>query len=230
MLLTDYLLAGAAAVCCGLDRTAAGQFMISRPIVAGPLTGWLLGEPMTGLQAGALVELLWLGRLPIGAAIPQDDTQVAAGGVTVAVTMGNLLELAGLPLVILSVLIAVPLGKSGQLFERLARNRNRLLLQRAEEAIAAGDHRAIEGCHRRGLVHFALASAATFAAIVSLDSLLLYLLAPLLLDPVTDMANWLRLGFILVGTAVILGTVNVSRARSLFAASFATAFLMLWLL
>jgi PTS system mannose-specific IIC component len=204
--------------------------MISRPIVAGPLTGCLLGEPQVGLQAGALVELLWLGRLPVGAAIPPDDTQVAAGAVAMAVTAGTATQLSGLPLVLLAVLIAVPLGKSGQFFERLARNRNRFLLQRAELAAASGCIEEIERSHRQGLLHAALASLATFTVILAVGSAVLRLLAPLLAVPVGESANWLLLGFIVVGTAVILGTINVSRAMTLFAASFATAFLMLWLL
>ncbi|MEZ4485509.1 MAG: PTS sugar transporter subunit IIC [Syntrophotaleaceae bacterium] len=75
----------AVAIICGLDRTAAGQFMLCRPIVAAPLTGWLLGEASIGLQVGAMLELLWLGRLPVGAAIPPDDSQVAVGCTFLAV-------------------------------------------------------------------------------------------------------------------------------------------------
>ena len=53
---------------CGLDRVAILQIMISRPIVAAPLTALLLGDPLIGLQIGVMVELLWLARLPVGAA------------------------------------------------------------------------------------------------------------------------------------------------------------------
>lgn len=230
MVLVDYLVASAAAVFAGLDRTAAFQFMISRPIVAAPLTGWLLGDPLIGLQVGALVELLWLGRLPVGAAIPPDDTQVAVGATAMAIAMGKVLELSGLPFAILSTLIALPLGKVGQIFERGARNRNARLLVRAEGAMEAGRLREVEFCHLRGLLHFALSSLATYAFIVLLGSWLLGFVGPHLIGAADQGADWLRVAFVLVGTAVILGTINVSRALSLFAASFATAFLMLWLL
>ena len=66
-------------VLTGLDRVALVQMMISRPLVAGPLTGLVLGKPLLGLEVGMLLELLWLGRLPVGAAIPPDDTQVSVG-------------------------------------------------------------------------------------------------------------------------------------------------------
>jgi hypothetical protein len=53
-----------------LDGTAAGQFMISRPLVTGVLAGMLLGDPLTGLLTGAILELLHLGALPVGGCPP----------------------------------------------------------------------------------------------------------------------------------------------------------------
>ncbi|MGD9019102.1 MAG: PTS sugar transporter subunit IIC, partial [Desulfuromonadales bacterium] len=88
MIAVDYLLAGMVSMLTGLDRVAFVQFMISRPLVAGPLTGWVLGDPLTGLEVGMLLELLWLGRLPVGAAIPPDDTQVAVGATVLAASTG----------------------------------------------------------------------------------------------------------------------------------------------
>lgn len=230
MAAADYLLGAAVAVFSGLDRTAAFQSMLSRPIVAAPLTGWLLGDAVAGLQVGAMVELLWLGRLPVGAAIPPDDTQVAVGSTVLAVTVGAALGLSGLPFAILSVLAAMPLGKVGQIFDRWARHRNGRLLQQAQDALADGRFRAVEQAHLRGLGHFACASLATFVVIVAAGTVLLYHLAPLLIRPVTAAAPWLQVAFPVVATAVILGTINVRRALTLFGASFTTALLMLWLL
>lgn len=230
MAVADYLLGALAAVLAGLDRTAALQSMLSRPIVAAPLAGWLLGDAASGLQVGAMVELLWLGRLPVGAAIPPDDTQVAVGGTVLAVTAGAHLGLSGLPFTILSVLAAMPLGKVGQLFDRWARHRNGRLLQRAQDAVADGLLPAAEQAHLRGLLHFACASLATYLVIVAAGTLLLCQLAPPLVGPVGAAAPWLQAAFPVVATAVILGTINVRRSLTLFGASFTTALLMLWLL
>ncbi len=230
MVAVDYLIAAAVSVVVGLDRTAAFQFMLSRPIVAAPLTGLMLGAPATGLQIGVMVELLWLGRLPIGAAIPPDDTQVAVGATALAVGLGSVLGMTGPAFAVLAVLTALPVGKIGQVFERLVRQRNVRLTQRAEQALAEGRLAQIEGEHLRGLFFFALAALATYAVIVFVGTGILYFLAPLLIDPVSEAESWFRLIFVLIGTSVILGSMNVSRAISLFGASFATAFLMLWLL
>lgn len=230
MVLNNLMLAGAAAAICGLDRTAALQIMISRPIVAGPLTGLLLGAPLTGLQVGALMELLWLGRLPMGAAIPPDDTQVAVGGTFLAVTMGSMTGLAGLEFTLLSVLIALPLGKVGQFFDRLARHGNGRLSRQAEQALENGEMGCVGRLHLRGVLHFTLSSVGTFVSIALCGSLLLHFFAPPMLGPVESSANWITLVFSLVGAANILGTINVSRSLTLFGASFAMTLLLIWLL
>ena len=103
MIWVDYLLAGTLAMLTGLDRVAFVQFMISRPIVAAPVAGWIMGNPLVGLEIGALLELLWLGRLPVGASIPPDETQVAIGATVLALSMQPLLGLDGMPVVILCV-------------------------------------------------------------------------------------------------------------------------------
>ena len=67
-----------------LDVAAVGQFMVCRPIVVGPLVGWLLGHPDVGLEMGALIELIWIGDLPVGAHLPMD--LMILSGVSVAFT------------------------------------------------------------------------------------------------------------------------------------------------
>ncbi len=49
-----------------LDATSVGQFMVSRPLVAGTLTGWLVGEPVLGVTMGAILELYLVVSFPTG--------------------------------------------------------------------------------------------------------------------------------------------------------------------
>lgn len=228
MLWLDYLLAGSLAILTGLDRVALLQFMISRPIVAAPLAGWIMGNPLVGLEVGVLLELLWLGRLPVGASIPPDDTQVAIGATVLALSMEPLLGMSGMPIVILCVLTAIPLGKFGQLFDRLARHANGFLLKR-NSALTTGTPLQLERLHLLGLVNFAFASLATFASILLFGTLLLYHLAPLLISAVREAGLSLQYSFTLVGAAVLLGLINVSRGISLFCAAFVGTLLVLWL-
>jgi mannose/fructose/N-acetylgalactosamine-specific phosphotransferase system component IIC len=68
----------------GLDRTAVGQFMISQPIVVGPLTGWMLGDPGAGLVMGAVLELIWVLDMPIGSFVPADATVSTVSATAIA--------------------------------------------------------------------------------------------------------------------------------------------------
>lgn len=229
MAVGDYLLAGLVAMLTGLDRVALIQIMISRPLVAAPLTGWVLGNPLVGMEVGMLLELLWLGRLPVGAAIPPDDTQVAVGATILALSMGHLLDLHGMPLVILSVLIAIPLGKFGQVFDRLARHVNDRLAVSGHKALMAGSISGLERYHLFGLASFALASLATACVIVLVGSFVLYSVAPLLIGALREAGLSLQYSLILVGAASLLGTINVNRSISLFCAAFTGTMLVLWL-
>jgi len=184
---------------------------------------------MVGMEVGMLLELLWLGRLPVGAAIPPDDTQVAVGATVLAVSMGHLLDLNGMPLVILSVLIAIPLGKFGQVFERLARHVNDRLAVNGHNALMTGSIDSFERYHLFGLASFALASLATAVIIVLVGSFVLYSVAPLLIGAVREAGLSLQYSLILVGAASLLGTINVNRSISLFCAAFTGTMLVLWL-
>lgn len=228
-MLAAYLITGTLSVLLGLDRTAVLQCMVSRPLVAAPLTGWLLGVPLAGLEIGILLELLWLGRLPVGVVIPPDDTQVAIGATALAMTLERLLGLHGMPAVILCVLVAIPLGKIGQYTDNRAREANNRLAELAVAAATAADARRIERLHLRGLGHFALAALLTCTGIVMFGSLLLLPLAPLLIGTVRETGLSLQYSFTMIGAAALLGTLNVSRGLILFSAAFVVTLLVIGL-
>ncbi|MFK5926513.1 MAG: PTS sugar transporter subunit IIC [Desulfuromusa sp.] len=214
---------------CGLDRVALLQVMISRPIVAAPLTAFFLGEPLAGLQIGVMVELLWLARLPVGAAVPPDDTQVAIASSVLAVVMGQALDASGIELLLLCLLVAIPLGKVGQYFDRYARQYNVRLIKQVDSALDRGSLLGAELQHLRGLTSFSLAAIGTYAVIVLGGLLIIPFLWPFLQQPLSYSSAWVQLALPLVGIAVILGTINVSRALTLFCASFCMSFLLMWL-
>ncbi len=229
MAVTQYILVAMVAMLAGLDRVALGQFMISRPLVVAPLTGLVLGNPLLGLEVGMLLELLWLGRLPVGAAIPPDDTQVAVAATVLALSMEPVLGVGGMPLVILCVLAAIPLGKFGQVFDRLARSFNDRLAEDGHSHILAGEFHRAERLHLLGLASFAISSLATALVIVLIGSLALLGLAPLLIGAVRDAGLSLQYSLIIVGAAALLGTMNIQRSISLFTAAFSGTLLVLWL-
>lgn len=73
--MTELLRLSALGGLLGLDTTGVGQFMVSRPLVAGLLTGWLLGDPSLGLMVGVVLELYLLVSFPSGGArFPEGST------------------------------------------------------------------------------------------------------------------------------------------------------------
>lgn len=72
-----------------LDGTSFGQFMVSRPFVAGTLTGVLLGAPAEGAAVGAILELFHLCVLPVGGArFPEPGPAAVAAAATAAAAPG----------------------------------------------------------------------------------------------------------------------------------------------
>ncbi len=79
-----------------LDDTALAQTWFGQPLPAAILTGYLFGDPVTGLAVGLPLQLVLAGNLPVGQTFTGDPTSA-----TVAAVGGSLL--AGRPLSPVSV-------------------------------------------------------------------------------------------------------------------------------
>ena len=62
----------------GHSEDFLGTTLLSRPLVLGPLVGLVLGDLQQGIIIGATLELIFMGNIKVGAAIPPD---VITGGV-----------------------------------------------------------------------------------------------------------------------------------------------------
>jgi mannose/fructose/N-acetylgalactosamine-specific phosphotransferase system component IIC len=49
-----------------LDNTSVGQIMVSRPMVVGLVTGWIVGTPAAGFALGTILEVYLLVSFPVG--------------------------------------------------------------------------------------------------------------------------------------------------------------------
>lgn len=76
-----------------IDRCMGWQ-TFERPIVAGTLTGILLGDPKTGILMGAALEAIFMGMSPIGGAIPADPFPTAVICVAYTVATGSKMSVA----------------------------------------------------------------------------------------------------------------------------------------
>src|SRR4051812_2473903 len=86
-----FALAAIAALIGGLaavERKGAFQFMLSRPIVLGPLLGWALGDARGGLLLGVPLELLFLGGVNLGGNLPDNESLLAGALTSMVVPAG----------------------------------------------------------------------------------------------------------------------------------------------
>lgn len=123
-----------------------GTPMVNRPIVICSLVGLVLGDLQSGIMIGASLELVFMGAIQVGAAVPPDVLVGASLGAAFAIITGKGSEIAltlALPIAILAqslkVIIfivrswfmnfAVSLAKKANIKGMLALNMFGLLLQ-----------------------------------------------------------------------------------------------------
>lgn len=141
-----------------LENYGYGYWMISRPIFAGPLVGFILGDLPTGLLVGGTVELMYMGVLPIGGSVPPNAQIAGIISTVLAITSGGNPEVG--------IALALPIGVLAQLLIMLAWNVNIILIHTADKHVLSGNYRAVERIHLCGLlVFFAIFFTASFLAI-----------------------------------------------------------------
>lgn len=155
----QFLLAAILGAIAYLDRTAAFQLMLHRPLVVATAMGAVFGNVSAGAQVGAVLELLYLARLPVGASIPPDDTGAAlfAGAAGAASSSSVGLDAGSFTALLL---LSVPCAELGKLVDRLVRRVNGRIASLTVEAVERGDSQAVEQGLFAGLTLFALAGMA----------------------------------------------------------------------
>jgi mannose/fructose/N-acetylgalactosamine-specific phosphotransferase system component IIC len=124
--------AGAALVAVlELDTVQFGQFMLSRPLVLGPVLGLLFAAPGAGLALGLICELLSLDDVPVGARLPLNAAVAVAAAFLLTRGPRPLPAAAALP-------VGLAAGWLHQRVEGLLRQRRRVLCGEAERALREG--------------------------------------------------------------------------------------------
>lgn len=122
------------------DATAFVQLLISQPLVAGAVTGWLWQRPEIGLELGALLQLFACGVLPLGGRTPEDFPTGTVVGVAVACAIDQAVPLAsaqGGPL-LYGALVAFAVALLGKPLLVWQRRRNERLAAWCEAELERG--------------------------------------------------------------------------------------------
>lgn len=176
---------GAAAVAAAeLDVASVGPFLLSRPIVLGPLIGAALGEPERGAALGAALELCALRALPVGGALSWNAA--VAAGVAVLLCAGP----SRLPL-------------EGGFFAGLLAGRLHQAAETRLRAARAAYGRAADRDAAKGRSVLGAYLASSLAAQFMMTALLVYLVLRLAQPVWTGLAGWKTLAGALRATFIV---------------------------
>ena len=105
----------------GHSEDFLGTTLLGRPLVLGPLVGWVLGDISQGIVIGATLELIFMGNIKVGAAIPPDIITGGVLGTSFAIISGKGPAIAlalAVPISILTEMILSGLFVFRSLFNR----------------------------------------------------------------------------------------------------------------
>lgn len=135
--MSSYLALALVAGLAGVERKGVLQAMLSRPIALCPIVGLALGDVAGGLVVAVPLELLWLGAVNLGAALPVHEALGAAAVAGGAILAGRALDTGvTLPIAALSVAVCAPLAVLGRNAERTIERANERLVVRAEHLVS----------------------------------------------------------------------------------------------
>lgn len=209
-----------------LDRVFI-QTLISRPIVAAPVTGAILGDPYTGLIAGAFIELFWIDRLPIGAYVPPNDTVAAILIAACAIESGRILGHLPQGLIALAVLIFVPFAYLAQQMDRWIIRGNEKPADDALKNVLSGAPPAIARKHLFTALKTWLLSAGLILIAIPIGIGVMTWGYPRLTPRIIRGLDLVYGLLPLIGTAVALNTIHLRGALPIFCAVFLSATVIL---
>jgi PTS system mannose-specific IIC component len=215
------------AVLC-LDRVCV-QAMVSRPIVAAPILGFVFNDPLTGLAAGAFIELIWIDRLPIGTYIPPNESLVAIVITSSTILAGQSLGHTTKELLALSILLYLPLGRMSQwLDKRIIESNDTLSMAAMEDAMVAN----MDGLSRRHLhaiARYFFIYLTIIIALLSLGIMILVTVYPILPDAARKTLTLAYFFMPILGIAVAITTINLRGMVPIFFAIYLAVIIVLGL-
>ena len=194
--------------------------MISRPIVIAPIIGLILHNPYAGLIIGAMIEMFWIDRVPIGIYIPPNDSLVSVLATSVAILAGQKLGSVSSELIVFSILLFIPFGILAKQIDILIIKSNDILSDQALEDAIKSDISAIEHKTYLGLIKvlsFYIIYLLVLQAIFVPAVIWVY---PLLTPAILKMLKMIYFFLPLLGVAVALNTIKLRGAIPVFCAIF----------
>jgi PTS system mannose-specific IIC component len=218
----NYLLLSLMGGFLALDGTSVGQFMVSRPLVAGIVAGWVVGDPALGLLIGGVLEAYFISMFPVGGAVFPEGGPATVVGVVAGAQLG------GAPGLAVGVLIGLLWSRLSAWSIRLLRRINGRLVPDPTATVVTP--RKVATAHLAGVgIDFARGAILTFAGLVG------GAWVASTLGPHWPLDGNTTLGLLAVGASVPAGAFVASlggwrRRRFLLALGFLGALALGWML
>ncbi len=126
--MSELMRSAAWAAVIALDITGIGPFMVSQPLVCGPIFGWILGDLRCGIIIGGIVQLLWMDVTPVGVGIPFDATATTLLGVF----WSQIDSHASVSHMVVALALAVPFGWLFRIADHNARKLNTFFIRKLD--------------------------------------------------------------------------------------------------
>lgn len=123
----------------GVFGDQLGSLYINRPIILGPLVGFVLGDVHTGTVIGATLELFFMGAVSIGAYLPPDVIVGGTLATAFAISMGQGTETA--------IALAMPLALISLAVGNILNILNSFILRIADKSAEKGEVSGIKTAH-----------------------------------------------------------------------------------
>lgn len=107
-----------------------GYYTVYRPVIGGWVVGIILGEPVTGMTIGATINLMYIGFISAGGALPGDMCLAGILGTALAISGGITTEAA--------LALAVPIGLIGTIIWQGKMTVNSVFAHVADKAAEEG--------------------------------------------------------------------------------------------
>lgn len=182
-----------------LDKQAIGEFGISQPIVACPLLGLIFGDFNIGLLLGGVLQLVWIGSLPLGAKEPLDNQGAGVVAMSIFILAKNIsLNTPHEKIIFVSFLFAGIASIIGQVLSQILKKTNNYLFNRVNKD---SSDKLIISTHLSGVVTALLRG---FVLII------IFLILFILIAPLIKLLPNFRLGELLV-LPLAIGLAGIAR-------------------
>jgi PTS system mannose-specific IIC component len=208
-----------------LDRVYIFQLMISRPMIMGPIIGFVMGDVKIGILIGASLELLWLNAPPVGSYLPNDESFCTAVAVPVAVLAS--VSMDHMAASGLSILLSLPTALAGRSLDTRLRMLNEGLIPAGSQVMENDFSIAIKKAVARA---FSLAFCTISAFVIILATITFYIKA-VIPDGILAALKFMPFACVIIGLAALISKELPSKAHAgVFILGMTLVLLLTWIL